>query len=245
MKCTCDTHKTCQIHNPLTDNMSDQPKSTGEWTVEQRESNGDHQRHFAVMDGHREIVRLYFTRHPVNDETCIRDKAYSIRDAHNAALAAERETARQIKTAWDELSIAHGQLQHALAAEMVTKDNLRVACEDAQNEAQQLREQLAALQGTIKAHNNLGWSPESGLIIHLYDTAALDAAIATAVDKERLNYDQVLRETVSKWEKYCEEQLAAAQKPLVECLEQLQCYTNVTGILLINEALKLAKVKGK
>jgi hypothetical protein len=60
-----------------------------------------------------------------------RDGYGEVAAAHNSALAAERETARQIKTAWDDLSIEHGKLQHELAA---ATDALRNLCNEVPRE---------------------------------------------------------------------------------------------------------------
>ena len=123
------------------------------------------------MDGERIVIG--WTMRPFSESF------QKIADAHNAALAAERETTRQIKTAWDELSIAHGQLQHELAAEREKMQQWILNYDLAIHREQQLREQrdeairlleykereLAALEGVL--------ADDTG-------KAALDAAIAEA-----------------------------------------------------------------
>ncbi len=60
-----------------------------------------------------------------------------------------------------------------------------------------------------------------------------DGSVSKCADRES-------RDLIIKQHKQA---IAVAQQPLVEYLEQLRCYTNVTGNMLIDEAFKLAKVK--
>lgn len=69
-----------------------------DWTVkEQLESNANYQRHFAVMNGVREIVRFYFTRTPVNNESFMRQRSEDIVLAHNSSLKELREEIERLR----------------------------------------------------------------------------------------------------------------------------------------------------
>ncbi len=161
-------------------------------------------------------------------ESC--KEAKLIADAHNAALAVERE---RLEKQWgrEGIHVTLERLKRELAAEREKhrKEMEAVTMNTSDIETvQQLLSQLAAAQAANRyaliALDKIVFDENSLLcevntaLLNVTDTTALDAAIAEAVDKERSRWNEVFEAEVVK---ETERVVAEAQQPLVELLEQV------------------------